>query len=195
MSASTEQEELVNPFLAARLELGYTQFDVAEEVGVSRNFIVRTESGEYPHPSQNLLEYYAGGDNSKADLLKDQYAAYRVTSRERAYGLLYPGFETPDDFLVPGAANLMHPLLYWNNRTVQITPELVPTYPLATSLYALCRAFCVHHAVMHNWTTGNQKSVPKVFLEALFESGYSESCLIGLEGAYRLYLRAGGVNV
>lgn len=179
-----------NPLLKARQELGFTQFDVADEVGVTRNFIVRAESGEYPHAPQNLVSYYAGGDKSKAIELTDQYNAFRTVQRKLSFGLLYPYFNEPEDYLVPGVPGMMHPLLYWTKRTAEITPGNVPTYPLPSSLYAICRAFCVHHAVMYKWTKGESSSVPKIFLDALFVSGYDEGVLIDLEGAYRMYLES-----
>jgi len=184
----SDTRELRNPLLSARLELGYTQFDVADEVGVTRNFIVRAEAGEYPKPPRNLVEFYAGGDNEKTLVLEDAYVAYQHRSRLEAFGLLYPYFEVPEDYLAPGMPGLRHPLTQWAHRTAQITPEVVPSYPLPTNLYTICRAFCVHHAVMYRWTHDSSvKDVPKIFLEALFESGYPEVGLIALEGAYQIY--------
>lgn len=186
---STDQDITIqNPLLQARLELKYTQFDVADEVGVTRNFIVRVESGEYPHAPQNVVQYYAGGDKQKAIELTEGYAAFQSLQRKHSYGLLYTDFQSPEEYLVPGLPTQMHPLLYWAKRTAELTPYQVPTYPIPTSLYGICRAFCVHHAVMHRWVKGESPNVPKIFLEALFESGYDEGVLIDLEGAYRMYL-------
>jgi len=185
---SSTRVELQNPLLSARFELGLTQFDVAEEVGVTRNFIVRAESAEYPEAPKNLLEYYSGGDKGKELSLREGYLGYQSASRKEHYGLLYPGFSDPYDYLFPGHPTLEHPLTFWAKRTCQITPDAVPTYPLPSTLYAVCRAFCVHHAVMYRWVNDSSvKSVPKIFLSALFESGYNEASLIALEGAYEQY--------
>jgi transcriptional regulator with XRE-family HTH domain len=189
MDADLLDSELRNPLLSARLDLGFTQFDVADAIGVTRNFVVRAEAGEYPKPPQNLIEYYSQGSNDRAEVLKDAYLAYQHRSRLHAFGLLYPYFESPEDFSVPGLAGTKHPLIHWAYRTVQITPDAVPTYPIPTNLYGICRAFCVHHAIMYRFVHEPElvKSVPKVFLEALFESGYPEAGLIAFEGSYVIY--------
>lgn len=196
-------DTLQNPLLRERLKLGRTQHEVAEDLGVTRNFIVRAESAEYPEPPRNVVEYYAGGDNSgvgnRADLLASQYKAYQITQREEHYGMLYPYFEAPEEFLSPVGPAAEHPLTMWLLRSTQIDPEAPGisvdkggSYPYPPTLYALCRAFCVHHAVMYRWLKDAKtvKKVPKVFLAALFESGYSEQCLIALEGAYEIHRSA-----
>jgi len=190
---------LQNPLLRERLKLNLTQHDIAEELGITRNFIVRAESAEYPEPPKNVLEYYAGGDTSLAEMLAHEYKAYQLRQRQEHYGMLYAYFDSPEDYLSPGGAGQEHPLTYWALRTTQIDPEAPGisvdkggSYPYPPTLYAICRAFCVHHAVMHRWIREAKtvKRVPKVFLAALFDAGYSEQSLIALEGAYELHRSA-----
>lgn len=186
----TTQLELQNPLLTRRLALGLTQHELAEEVGVSRNFILRAESAEYPEPPKTLCEFYAGGSESELNLLRDLYRAYQRRQREDHFGMLYPYITDPGDFKDDFDAS-KHPLNCWLELSVRMDPSapgLEEVYPNVPSLYAVCRAFCVHHAVMHHWLTDRSvRNTPKIFLEALFESGYNEECLIALEGGYRAY--------
>lgn len=181
--------ELVNPLLTERLRLNLTQHELAEETGLSRNFIVRAEAAEYATPPKPLINFFAAGSPETAELLKDNYRAYQIEQRRNHYGMLYPDFTSPDEFLSPIDPSYEHPLTFWAKRTVEISPDapgIRENYPFAPSLYAICRAYCVHHAIMYRWThdVKTVKAVPKIFLAALFESGYSEELLIALQGAY-----------
>lgn len=196
MYTSSMSTILTNPFVKARKTMQLTQSELAEQVGVSRNFISRAESAEYPAPPRILLEFYAGGDMLAYEALSNLYSSYQEQKRKESYGVLVPEIVW-DGLNIPHSNNSssssigtdigtdmgpVHPLTWWMMVTYM---ELNS----AVSLYEICKSFCVHHSVMHRWLTTPEEvaSVPKVFLAALFESGYSESTLIALEGAYKSY--------
>lgn len=187
------QTKLVNPLARERVALHLTQQELAAQVGVTRNFIVRAENAEYPHPPKPLLEFFTGGDRLAYEALGHLYSAYQKQSRQDNYGLLYPDTKwlnyNKTDLIDP----LTHPLTWWIIVTSQHEEQENGISNVGVSgaptVYEICKAFCVHHATIHHWTTDAKtvKKVPKVFLAALFESGYNESVLIELEGAYELY--------
>jgi len=182
---------LKSPFLKAREELHYTQQELADAVGVSRNFVVRAESGEYPKPPTILLDFLCGGDeNLKHDLISN-YRAYQAESRHNALGLLDESmtWDPYDPYL---RASRSHPLMEWIYTSEHSSARHLNEIAVHITVYEVCKNLCVHQAVIHRWVADPKtvKNVPKIFLAALFEAGYNESLLINLTEAYQSYRRS-----
>lgn len=153
-----------NPVKNARRFLGLTQLELANECGVSRQTVLRTEQGVYTSLPPSL------GDWLTRDVpgIYSAYTSWQTAKRKHSYGrLIEPySFDTAND----------NPFHRW-----RLDSGL-------TSRMGVCKDFCLHPAVVTKFeNTLEHISVPDIILDALRDSGYAESTLTALQRAYSEY--------
>jgi len=145
---------------------------VAQDTGLSKQFIIKSEQCVYSEPSDTLIRFYESKleDNVIDDVYTDYYKFQREV-RKFNYGQLI------EPWVFIGYDE--HPFRNWRVCSG------------VGSLSGLCRIFCVHPAVMTKFesTPWQLKAVPEQLVKALLESGYRPTTIQALEEAYYEYRR------
>lgn len=150
-----------NPVKNARRFLGLTQVELANECGVSRQTVLRTEQGVYTSLPPSLGEWLT----RDVPGIYNAYHAWQRAKRKHSYGkLIEPySFDSISD----------NPFHRW-----RVDSGL-------NSRMGVCKDFCLHPAVVTKFeNTVEHSLVPDIILDALRDSGYAESTLTALQRAY-----------
>lgn len=153
-----------NPVKNARRYLNLTQVELANECGVSRQTVLRTEQGVYtslpPSLGTRLVKDVPGIYNA--------YHSWQTSKRKSSYGKLI------EPYLFDSLGD--HPFHKW-----RIDSGL-------TSRMGVCKDFCLHPAVVTKFENTLEHSlVPDIILDALRDAGYAEGTLTSLQAAYVSY--------
>lgn len=167
-----------NPFKELRDRSNLTMQEITEQVGVSRQALIRCEQGTYPTAIERLVNFWCDrGDIGWTELV-NTYAEFQTLTRQRHRR----PFGSIPDFSVDPNQYSNHPLLvmldYW------MLPDGTPNGAMNPTEFS--KLFCVNQATVDHWLNKvhNQASVPGLILSALKQSGYSVSELTRLEKAY-----------
>lgn len=166
---------ILNPFTSIRLDLGLTVDEVARDLSMHRNSILRTEQGQYDYPPQDLLDYYA--INSSSTLAA--YETWRTLIRKANYGLLHVarlGHLT--EWNIPlDPSHETHPFKFWR----QVSG--------VTALNTIAKAFALHQGILFRYESQSNlcASTPSPIVNALLDSGYSPNVISQLELAFERY--------
>lgn len=155
-----------NPVKNARKFLRLTQLELADACHVSRQTVLRTEQGVYTSLPPSLGDYLV----RETPGIYSAYHAWQTAKRKSSYGkLIEPyAFDGND-----------HPFHRW-----RIDSGLA-------SRMGVCKDFCLHPAVVTKFeNTIEHMGVPDIILDALRDSGYSETTLTALQSAYSRYRTA-----
>ena len=152
-----------NPIKNARKFLNLTQVQLANQCGVRRQTILRTEQGVYtslPPSVGNALVVSVPG-------IYDAYHSWQVSQRRANYGKLIEPYSFGDT---------NHPFKRWRMDSG------------LTSRMGVCKDFCFHPAVITKFeNTLDLQECPDTILDSLRESGYKETTLTALQQAYKVY--------
>lgn len=161
-----------NPFTSIRESLGLTADQVASDLSMHRNSILRTEQGQYDAPPEDLLEYYGLATHQRETIL-EKYSHWRVLMRQANYGLLHV------DKLGMQYSTTEHPFKFW---------RLASGVP---ALNTIAKAFALHQGILYRYESQSHlcNFTPLVIIEALTDSGYSSSITEQLETAFQTYKR------
>lgn len=174
---------VVNPLKSLRAACGWTQEQLAEQAGVTRQFVIRAEQAVYSTVPVGLVETMLydlhENDATEAELygadtadIGALYLRYQRAVRKQQYGALNPFYP----FDLPGH---VHPFVEWRK------------YSGIDSRIGVSKRFCVHPAVIFKFEKQPHlmQHVPEDLLTALRDSGYSEELLDSFVKAYDNYKR------
>lgn len=169
-------DEVSNPFKRIREARGLSQQFIAVRAKIGGYFVLRNEQAIFLNPAPSILRVYVRELNCDEDELIEGYKAYqlwvRKTNGRRVLGSVPTIAELP--------ANV-HPFRYWKaNANINTT--------------GVSKALCVAQPVLSHFENKPrlQQTVPKQFLDALKDAGYTSSELELFEAAYdrhRAFLR------
>lgn len=162
-----------NPFVQVRQDLGLTADQVADDLQMHRNSIIRTEQGQYELPPQDLLDYYFVSQNRQAEIIQE-YKSWKIFIRKENFGLLKPGLIWPE--FVPKVA---HPFKQW---------RLVSG---VKALNTIAKAFALHQGILFRYESQPERcnTTPEIIMQALMQSGYDPRLLYALEVDFQVYKR------
>lgn len=176
--SSLTSPEVFNPFKNARLGLEKPMQQIANEAGLSKQALIRTEQGTYDVPPERLIEYYLDHGHSYNELVNG-YREFQVATRQRHHKIFGEPFGR---FVYSGK----HPLDYllticWS------TADGTPVGPMNPTEFS--KLMCVNQSVVDYFLSKphRQKSVPGPILRALRDNGYSVDVLNDFALAYEQY--------
>jgi transcriptional regulator with XRE-family HTH domain len=158
-----------NPLKRLRHLCNLTLDQVAYQVGVSRQFIIRAEQGVYSAVPDSLLDFYGGRLEVDALAVGAEYYQFQLLTRKANYGRLIEPWTFPDV--------LQHPFIHWRLMSG------------VTSSAGICKLFCVHPATINKFEKRSflMNAIPDQLVGALLESGYHPETLDTLEQSYKRY--------
>jgi transcriptional regulator with XRE-family HTH domain len=181
--------ELVNPLKKIRLENRLTIDAVALRSEISRSAIIRNEQACYEQPSPNLLAHYVERyDLTTRDVndLLYEYREFQRLTRQANYGRLSEGWLTDLTKNYAGFATAgppENPCTTWR-ETSNLSKIKISTL------------YCIHPVITSRiekqpFLVSND--LPKQYLDALLEAGYSRAGINSLNSlfkSHRKFLRA-----
>jgi hypothetical protein len=175
-------DETSNPFRRIREAKGLTQQFIAVRAKVGHYFVLRTEQGLYPNPPPSVMRVYIRELNCDEEEIINEYHDFQLWVRKTN------GRSPLGDVPTLNELNAaMHPMKYWRARQ-------------NISVVGVCKAFCVAQPVLSHFESKPrlQQSVPKQFLDALRDAGYTSYELELLEASYerhRAFIRIQALNM
>lgn len=161
-----------------------TMQQIADNAGITKQALLRTEQGFYQNPPERLTSYFVRKFDVPYETLVDAYEYYQRATREY-HGLLFGAFPSSDyPFNIKE-----HPFntlkCHWSDPTGTVTFGTLNTTEVAKLL-------CLSQSVLSYWENKitQQASVPGEFCEALLHNGYSRTDLFYLKHAYTQYRNA-----
>lgn len=155
----------LNPFKELRESNNITLELMAAKVQISKQALIRLEQGCYTDPLPTALQYYSSAFPVSEYELVTQYADYQTTKRNKAHRY----FGDIGDY-----HSNVHPmrLLRKSINPTQVAKDL-----------------CIPPATLQYFERNviQQKSVPKVILNVLFEIGYTDVEITCFMEAYHVY--------
>jgi transcriptional regulator with XRE-family HTH domain len=147
-----------NPLNYRRLNVNYTQDQLAERAGVTHDNIVRNEQGLYSSPSPKVMAAIVelSGDDPVTVLLEYRNWVAWKRRQEPIRGLVRRIITFP-----PGDKLTSHPFLLWRNALG------------IKSRIDFCKMLCVHPATVLKYESNLQKNMPVQIYDALVETGMS----------------------
>jgi transcriptional regulator with XRE-family HTH domain len=169
-------DEVSNPFKKIREDKGLSQQFIAARANVGTYLVLRTEQATFPSPPPSVLRVFTRILHQDEDELVEGYLAYqrwvRRTNGRRVLGEVPTLKDLPPN---------VHPFVFWKERQNLNTT-------------GISKAFCVAQPVLSHFENKPrlQQTVPKQFLDALRDAGYTSHELETFEALYdrhRAYLR------
>lgn len=172
LGATFNRPAILNPLTAIRENLGLTVDQVAQDLSMHRNSILRTEQGQYASPPEDLLEYYGLHTHQRESIL-ERYNHWRVLMRKANYGLLDQSILMQYNF----SCDIGHPFKQWR---------------LASGVKALntvAKAFALHQGILFRYESQSHlcNFTPLVIIDALIDSGYTAAETAYLEDLFQWY--------
>lgn len=151
-----------------RESLSYTVQGAADEMGISKQALIRLEQGTFEHILPRALNWYLIKFGVSELTLTDSYEEFQNKTRQRSgrlLGDLNVPLDTPE-----------HPLRYLR-RLHDINPT------------ELAKALCIPQAtiVYFERKPKLQKSVPKCLVNALLQCGYRNYEVDNFKASYTIY--------
>lgn len=169
-----------NVFKKCRNDLDLPMQTIANEAGISKQALIRTEQGTYDQPPERLIEYYEA-KGFRENWLRD-YEQFQVNSRahrRKIFGVM-PSLEW---FTTQYPSHPFELLLSrWTNpETGKVIGTMNPT--------ECAKLLCLNQSVLDNFINKphRQKSVPGPLLRALRDNGYAMGHLNDFALAYDYY--------
>lgn len=158
----------VNPLRQLRMEARLGVEQLADRVGVSKQFIIRAEQAVYDSPPPRLLEYYSLAKWDEDELI-NEYTEFQHFTRKTNYGRLL-------DPRPVGNPEFAHPFTYWREAS-------------GLSRQSISTLYCVHPATVFKFEQQAHlvNSLPPQLSDALLESGYSPSTISSLGADFNQY--------
>lgn len=178
LGAAYSRPLVPNPFTSIREDLGLTADQVARDLNMHRNSVLRTEQGQYDAPPEDLLEYYGLASTMREGTLT-AYSSWRVLIRQANFGLLHIAkLGTQTEWSIPlDHSNITHPLKFWRQTSG------------VKALNTIAKAFALHQGILFRYESQSERCsvTPSVIIEALRDSGYSDTVVEQLETAFQLF--------
>lgn len=176
MSVS-RRDRVENPLTVLRNENRLTVDGLARRSNVGRQVIMRSEQAVFTDPPDKILDTLLrlSPEYDRAEALAGYYAFQRATRRYN-FGRLDPDV----DFALWAAHDIdEHPFVWWR-CTSGIEARI-----------QVSKLYCVHPAVIFKFEMQPylMKSLPSQLVDALLESGYRDTVIDALAGAYTRYKR------
>jgi DNA-binding XRE family transcriptional regulator len=161
---------LLNPFKELREAHSITLELMAKKIGITKQALIRLEQGTYVDPLPAAAQYCSSAFPVTEFELINQYAQYQTAKRNmhtRYFGDLIPKLELT-------LVSDIHPMraLRGSVNPTQVAKDLC--IPQATLTY-------------FERNVVQQKSVPKVVLNVLYEIGYTDKEITAFMEAYATY--------
>lgn len=174
LGAQFKRPLVPNPFTSIRENLGLTADQVARDLNMHRNSVLRTEQGQYDAPPEDLLEYYGLAGTMREGTLR-AYNSWRVLMRQANYGLLFDTNLTAQTSLEGTAPQ--HPFKTWRLSSG------------VKALNTIAKAFALHQGILFRYESQSERCsvTPPVIIEALRDSGYSDYRVEELESMFQLF--------
>lgn len=168
----------MNPIKQARIERGMTQRELAVFAGMTPHALLRYEQGLYEQISPNLLSCLEWEFNIKPEDLKADYAKFR------------------HDQQIACAEHMQHP------PRIQITAEKHPFTLFREGItrravgkdtrIGFCILLAINPAVVLNYDSGKQATMPHLIKDALLNAGLDEGYLKMLDNYGQIWFERYG---
>lgn len=154
MIQSSFTGSIINPIIDGRLHVGLTSNALAKRMGLSKQYVSRTEKGTYSSLNPALLQWVANALSiSKNDVMK-RYVQFQKATRLATVERIDPHkLVRQDGSVEPGHVLFEH----WRSGY----------WP---STVAFSNDFCVHSDTVRNYEEGIRKDMPTAIRSALLET-------------------------
>jgi transcriptional regulator with XRE-family HTH domain len=147
-----------NPLKELRTELGWTQEQLANHIGVDKHFVLRCEQGLYSSPNPKIMKFFVTKTGRAAEYIEDDYHKWQHLRRQLddTQKLIRAKVTLPTS----GFGLSGHPLLLWRHKA---DPSM--------SQIDFCKRLATHPFTVARYEEGRQRAMPGQLYNAFKDAG------------------------
>lgn len=166
---------MIHPWATFRESKGFSQQFIADQLDVSRHYVIRLEQGLFANSPDHVLNKLSDLLEVSNDELHATYHLYRHDTREE-FGRSYADFSYLKNY-----AGAVHPLVDYRERN-------------KLSRIGLCKGLCLHPDPINDYEKNKQRGVPRDLIVACNEISWDYGHLENAVTEWRISGRADAIR-